>query len=182
MSEDTAQALKIFTASWCQHWQDSLGHGPLSSELYGIPSPCVITTSGEQVFWQPQPFQPAADLRAVGQALDIEIQPSVSAFYTTQFAGEMTARFDGLDLQLSQVWSPDDFSRTQENLIGHLLMKRRLKQTPTLFIATTGTDLDVVSVCNLTGAVVLERLGSKQRQSLANSLYDFLAQLQPVIS
>ncbi|SFN09724.1 SecY interacting protein Syd [Izhakiella capsodis] len=182
MYEDTAQALKNFTTSWCQHWQDTLGHDPLSAELYGIPSPCVIATSGEQVFWQPQPFQPLADLTAVARALDIEIQPSVNAFYTTQFAGEMSARIGDLELQLSQVWSLDDFSRTQENLIGHLLMKRRLKQTPTLFIATTITDLDVISVCNLTGEVISEQLGTKERRKLVDSLPDFLSRLQPVIA
>ncbi|PIJ49052.1 SecY-interacting protein [Erwinia sp. OLTSP20] len=181
MSEDTTQALKIFTASWCQHWLDTRGHDPLSADLYGIASPCITASCGEQVYWRPQPFQPPADLSAVGRALDILVHPAVNAFYTTQYAGEMSARAGTLNVQLSQVWSPDDFDRTQENLIGHLLMKRRLRQSPTLFIATTDNELDIVSVCNLTGAVFLESLGTRQQQKLAESLADFLSKLQVVI-
>lgn len=181
MPEATANALQTFTAAWCQHWQQTCGHGPVSEALYGIPSPCVMSTDDERVFWQPQPFEPAADLNGVARALEIELQPSVNAFYTTQYAGEMSAQFAGQPLVLSQVWSADDFARTQENLIGHLLMKRRLKQSPTLFIATTAAELEVISVCNLTGEVILETLGSKKRQILAETLENFLNELQPVI-
>lgn len=181
MPEATASALQTFTSDWCQLWQQRRGHGPCSAELYGIPSPCVLQTVGEEVFWQPQPFCPADDLSAVERALDIRIQPAVTAFYTTQFAGEMTALFAAQRLVLSQVWSPEDFVRTQENLIGHLLMKRRLKESPTLFIATTDAELDVVSVCNLSGEVILEQPGTKNRRILSESLEIFLNQLQPFI-
>ena len=92
----------------------------------------------------------------------------------------MQAMFDRQSITLLQVWSEDDFVRVQENLIGHLVMKRRLKQTPTLFIATTDSDLDVVSLCNLSGEVVLEKLGTPQRKVLAPDIQTFLNILQPV--
>ncbi|WP_240153684.1 SecY-interacting protein Syd [Erwinia amylovora] len=71
--------------------------------------------------------------------------------------------------------------RLQENLIGHLLMKRRLKQSPTLFIATTDSELEVISVCNMSGEVILEHLGTKKRQVIAPSIRNFLISLQPLI-
>ena len=68
----------------------------------------------------------------------------------------------------------------QENLIGHLVMKRRLKETPTLFIATTESDTEIVSVCNLSGEVVIEQPGVKKREVLSSGIETFLISLQPV--
>ncbi len=177
-----AIALKSFTGRWCQHWQEQCGHLPSSAELYGIASPCIVENRVDRVLWQPQPFVPEADLNAVERALEIRIQPSVSAFYTTQFAGEMSASFGQRALVLSQVWSWQDFNATQENLIGHLLMKRCLKQSPTLFIATTNEEAEVISVCNITNEVILEQPGNNKRAILVNSLENFLNQLNPVIN
>jgi SecY interacting protein Syd len=90
----------------------------------------------------------------------------------------MTATFGGKACTLLQTWSEEDYLRVQENLIGHLVMKRRLKQSPTLFIATTDSELEVISVCNLTGEVVLEQLGTEKRSLLAPDLEQFIAELQ----
>lgn len=54
--------------------------------------------------------------------------------------------------------------RLQENLIGHLIMKRRLKQTPTLFIAATESEQEIISLCNLSGEVILEQPGTKNER------------------
>ncbi len=90
-------------------------------------------------------------LDAVERAIDIQLQPQITAFYTTQFAGDMQASFGENQLTLLQVWSEDDFLRLQENLIGHLVMQRRLKQSPTLFIATTESEQEIISLSNLSG-------------------------------
>lgn len=179
MMVETAAALRNFTTNYCQEWQQTHGHAPASEALYSIPSSCIIATDETSVLWQPQPFTLPQNLDAVAHALDIEIQPAVVAWYTTQFAGDMAAHFATRELSLLQVWSEDDFIRVQENLIGHLVMKRRLKQAPTFFLATTQSELEVVSLCNLRGEVILEQLGTNKREILAENLPAFLNALHP---
>ena len=111
--------------------------------------------------------------------MDIVLRADIHPFYTTQFAGDMPAQFTGEALTLLQTWSEDDFRRVQENLIGHLVTQKRLKLSPTLFIATREDELEVISVCNLSGEVVLEKLGTRQRAVLAPTLSDFLSRLEP---
>lgn len=180
MIDETSQALRDFSQRYCDLWLQESGHAPASTEHLGIPSPCITATHQDEVWWLPQPFSAAQNLDAVERALDIRLQPSVVAFYTTQFAGDMRGTFAGKKVSLVQVWSENDFLRVQENLIGHLVMKQRLKHAPTLFIATTESELEVISVCNLSGQVVVEQLGTKKQQILAPSLKNFLISLQPV--
>ncbi|MEM6052534.1 SecY-interacting protein [Erwinia sp. P7711] len=177
MIEQTAQALTDFTRKYCDDWIRECGHPPASAELLGVPSPCVQQTNEEDLFWLPQPFTLAQNLEAVERAVELRIQPSVVAWYSSQFAGDMSVTFGELSCTLLQTWSEEDFLRVQENLIGHLVMKRRLKQSPTLFIATTSSELEVISVCNLSGEVVLEQLGTKQRTLLAPDLEQFITEL-----
>ncbi|MFO5458184.1 SecY-interacting protein Syd, partial [Klebsiella pneumoniae] len=56
MDHQTAEALRAFTQRYCAVWQQQRHSLPRSEELYGVPSPCVVDTQGEAVFWQPQPF------------------------------------------------------------------------------------------------------------------------------
>ncbi|WP_417312895.1 SecY-interacting protein [Enterobacter sp.] len=181
MDIETANALAAFTTRYCDAWQETKGTWPQSADLYGVPSPCVITTLDDSVIWQPKSFPVGQSVNAVERAMDIVVQPALHAFYTTQYAGDMTARFDGLTLTLLQTWSEDDLQRVQENLIGHLVTQKRLKLSPTLFIATLDSELDVISVCNLSGEVVKETIGTRNRDVLAPSLADFLNRLEPVL-
>lgn len=179
--QQTVDALREFTARYCDAWQQRTGHAPASQALYGVPSPCIIATQADEVWWQPQPFTLPASLEAVERALDITLQQDIAAFYTAQFAGDMAARFGQRELSLLQVWSEEDFLRLQENLIGHLIMKRRLKQTPTLFIAATESEQEIISLCNLSGEVILEQPGTKKREVLSENIQNFLKSLQVVI-
>lgn len=179
MESDVQQALRTYTTRYCADFQALNGTLPASEELYGVPSPCVVASFDNNVLWQPMPYTGEAQLGGVEKALDIRLQPDVHHYYTTQFAGDMPSWFDGLALTLLQLWSEQDALRAQENLIGHLVTQKRLKLSPTLFIATLEDDLDVVSVCNLTGNVLRERLGVKQRKVLAPNLASFIAALTP---
>lgn len=124
---------------------------------------------------------PGTNVNAVERAFDIVIQPTIHTFYTTQFAGDMHAQFGDIKLTLLQTWSEDDFRRVQENLIGHLVTQKRLKLPPTLFIATLEEELEVISVCNLSGEVCKETLGTRKRTHLASNLAEFLNQLKPLL-
>ncbi|MCL6744118.1 SecY-interacting protein [Kosakonia sp. R1.Fl] len=181
MEKETAHALKAFTERYCNAWHAQRDSWPQSEELYGIPSPCIISSTDKYVIWQPKPFVPERNVNPIEQAMEIVVQTPLHTFYTTQFAGDMTARFGELTLTLLQTWSEDDFVRMQENLIGHLVTQKRLKLSPTLFIATLDSELDVISLCNLSGEVVKETLGTRQRTVLAPSLAAFLDQLEPVV-
>ena len=181
MDIETANALKAFTTRYCEAWHQKHDTWPQSEELYGVPSPCIITTLDDTIIWHPQPFTAEQNVNAVERAMDLVVQPAVHSFYTTQLAGDMRARFDNETLTLLQTWSEDDFQRVQENLIGHLVMQKRLKLAPTLFIATLESDLDVISVCNLNGEVIKETIGTRKRGILAPSLAEFLNRLEPVL-
>ncbi len=68
MDHQTAEALRAFTQRYCAAWQQQRNSLPRSEELYGVPSPCVVDTQGEAVFWQPQPFSLAQNISAVERA------------------------------------------------------------------------------------------------------------------
>lgn len=175
------RALRQLTQRYVDGFQAKTGHAPQSSELYGVASPCVVESRDESVLWLPRYFDEQRDLHKVEQALEITLHPSIHQFYASQYAGDIPIRFAGLDLLLVQVWSEDDFIRLQENLISHLFTQKKLKLAPTAFIATLDSELEIVSVCNITGEVILEEFGSKKRCHLADSLEAFLAQAEVIV-
>ncbi|MDR0218200.1 MAG: SecY-interacting protein [Enterobacteriaceae bacterium] len=182
MTFNVTDALSDFTRRYVELWQQETGLPPASHDLYGIPSPCIERTGEQSVYWLPRPFSAPDKLNKVENALDIHLQAPIHDYYTLQLAGDMTANFDGLALSLIQVWSEDDFIRLQENLIGHLVTQKRLKLSPTVFIGTTDSDMGLISVCNLTGQVILEQFGSSERKRLAADLATFLSALNPALT
>lgn len=181
MQNEVQQALASFSARYCEAWRQQRGSLPVSEEYIGISSPCIVSTHPDAVEWQPQPFTPEDSLGAVEKALDIVIQPDAHAFLCKPVRWRHGRAHDELALTLLQAWSQDDFRRVQENLIGHLVTQKRLKLSPTVFIATLDSELDVISLCNLTGEVVRETLGTRKRRVLAPSLSAFLNQLDPLV-
>jgi SecY interacting protein Syd len=81
---------------------------------------------------------------------------------------------------LVQPWNDEDFERLQENMVAHVMMLRRLKLPLTLFLATVPNELQVISLDNESGAVLLEQLGQPKRWILADSLAEFLQRLSPL--
>ncbi|MBI6548931.1 SecY-interacting protein [Xenorhabdus lircayensis] len=181
MSFNVTEALSDFTRRYIELWQEKTGFPPASSDLYGIPSPCIERKGEGVVHWLPQSFSIQEKLSKVEAALEIRLQDSIHDYYMMQLAGDMTASFEGQNFSLIQLWSEDDFIRLQENLIGHLVTQKRLKLSPTVFIGTTDSDMGLISVCNLTGQVILEQFGSHERTTLSADLASFLSVLNPVM-
>ena len=85
---------------------------------------------------------------------------------------------NGLDFDA--IWNSEDYERLRANLIGHALGRIKLKQPLSLFFGCTHPEEYVLSINNSSGQVMLEQPGKKANDCIAESLADFLNQLQPI--
>ncbi|MDN4500915.1 SecY-interacting protein [Alteromonadaceae bacterium BrNp21-10] len=147
------------------------------------PSPCVISTDNndDQSCWLPVRKTKTTAFDNLEQAVKLTLHPDIKAFYSRYYSDPLNANSSRGALQLLQVWNDDDFERLQTNLIGHILMKQRLRQPVTLFFALTDEDDFILSVDNASGEVLLEQVGQKAREVLSPNLATFIQSLQPLI-
>ncbi|WP_165872769.1 SecY-interacting protein [Celerinatantimonas diazotrophica] len=175
--QNTVDALDQLISQAEQYWQQ-VGYPQVEYDAQW-PSPCQCSdVVHNRVYWHPVLREKPLDLSATEDALDLSFHPSVKVFYSRYYSETMIVRFNQQKFALVQVWNDDDGVRLQENLIAHILMKRRLKHPETLFIASAEDEMQIVSVVNQTGEVILETLGKKQDKLLASSLGEFLSQLK----
>ncbi|WP_392561169.1 SecY-interacting protein [Orbus sturtevantii] len=179
MNKTQSNCLILFTEHYIDIWQNTTKHAPISSELYGVPSPCIIDTIDLAVLWLP--IRPSPHSLAIAEEVaNIRIHDSAHLFYGTQYAGDMQAQWHDLSLSLIQVWSDDDFSRLEQNIIAHLMMQKKLKRRPTIFIATTNDEAEIIAIDNKTGNIILEKLITNETKVLASDLDTFLSNLTPI--
>lgn len=145
------------------------------------PSPCYQgeANNQEEVAWLPVRQATPATFSNVEEAMGIRLNADYCSFFSRYYSDNLTATAPQGQCELLQVFNSDDLVRLQQNLIGHLLMKKRLKQEPTLFFALTDEEDYVLSVLNRTGEVVLEQVGRPPKDVIAESLGAFISSLSP---
>lgn len=141
-----------------------------------LASPCYTGDGreGEPCSWQPVPMQGDYGFANIESALQITLNEQFCKYFTTYWSFNLLVQAEQGRCELLQVCSESDFARLQENLIGHLLMKQRLKQPPTLFFGLTDEDDFILSVDNASGEVVLEQVGKLPSRCLAPDLATFI--------
>lgn len=157
-------------------------------------SPCEISLetgnnnhsflSTGEVFWQPINIETEQKLNFdnVETALELILHPDVNTYFTTLYSESLDATCEDGNLTLLFAWNKNDFLRLQENLIGHILMKQRLKQEETIFFAVTDEEDIIISINNNNGTVWVERVGCKPHKKLADSLAQFISKLVPKVN
>lgn len=153
------------------------GHRPMIQHDPNYPSRCEIgdADNAGNIQWQAVVRTPQQGLEDLAKALEVTFPPALHAYYGAVYAGNIQAKFDGNDIELLQVWNDDDFVNLQQNITGHVLMKRRLKQDDTVFIGLTDRDDLLISVKLNSGEVCLEYVGKPTHHVLAKDIESFLA-------
>lgn len=144
-----------------------------------VESPCQYgeVTGDQQVKWWPVLRGECQDFSHLEHGLEFSLHADLQAFYGHSYGGGLKVRHQRGHAELLMVWHQEDFNRLQQNIIAHILMKRRLKQRETVFFAVTDDDDIMLSVLNETGEVYLEHAGCEVKEQLAGSLAAFLQQL-----
>lgn len=143
-------------------------------------SPCEVGSADANgmIQWQATRRSPTGSLTDLAAALEVEFPQALNEYYGAFFAGAITAKINQHSVELLQAWNEDDFDLLQQNITGHVLMKRKLKQEPTVFIGLTDQDDLLVSVLISSGEVCLEYVGKKPHHTLAANLEEFIAALE----
>jgi len=185
-----ANALLNFSNDFSKQHHQQFGYLPIIERDELWPSPCEQGTHDDNHnYWQPVAVndeqQDDGSLEKlsfanVESALELEIHQDVKTYFTTIFSSDIEAKCDEGKLSLLFAWNREDFDRLQENIIGHILMKQRLKQSETVFFAVTDEEDMIISIDNANGEVWVERVGCKPHKKLSDSLTAFIAQLTPV--
>lgn len=181
------QVLRQFSRNYLDAFSQAHGHLPLVETDEDWISPCEQGKANEnESYWQPVEIaqldqQQTLTFDNVESALEINLHPDIITYFTTLYSESINASSEDGKLSLLFAWNFDDFQRLQENIIGHILMKRKLKQAETIFFAVTDAEDIIVSLDNASGEIWAERVGCKPHKKLANSLADYISQLTPEV-
>jgi len=156
------------------------GQYPLMEHDEQWPSPCEMTDTlvNGQIQWQAVEKNPKTDMENLSGALGVTFPEQIGEFYGSFYADNIMVSSPWGQLILLQAWSETDYDQLQQNITGHVLMKQKLKHDETVFIALTQEDDLLVTVENCTGSVWLEYVGKRPHQKIADSVAEFLAQVE----
>jgi len=177
---ELTQSLLLFSKNYLFEYQERYQHLPLIEKDEQWPSPCLVSNFDEEhQHWQPCEADEKLTFDNVEQALELTIHDDFKTYFTTIFSDTLDASCDEGALSLLFAWSKEDFQRLQENVIGHILMKKKLKQAVTLFFALTDDENMILTLDNDTGEVWVEKVGKKAHKKVASSLTEFIKTLKP---
>lgn len=179
---NTTQALAQFAQDYTKACENETGKLPQVTFDESWRSPCEVSDSldDEKVSWEPFVQTTPFNFSDIENALEFTLHHSVKDFYSHLFSGFLYGQWQTHQLVLIQCWNDDDIKRLCENIIGHILMQRKLKQSHTVFIGSVINSEKMLCVDNASGEVVLETPGNDKREVVADSLVDFLEQLTPL--
>ncbi|GLX86783.1 protein Syd [Thalassotalea loyana] len=159
------------------------GHKPYIEKDDEWPSPCICgERDSENDYWQPAPIKDSLTFANVEEALGVKLHPSVVEYFTSIYSEPVPAKTEDGLLELLFAWNIDDFDRLQRNIIGHVLMKQKLKQPVTIFFAVTDVDDIILSVDNESGEVWAEKVGKKPHKKIASSMAEFLENIENYVA
>ena len=173
-------ALLEFSEKYIKAYEQAEVALAIEFDVYGS-SPCITRSSGDTAIWQPTQQDMYLDFTDLERGMEVLVHDDFVDYFCCLWSDHLNANAARGGLQLLMVWNQDDFIRLQENLIAHLLMKRRLGQRDTLFFAQTEDENFILSILNETGEVVLEPVGQEPREVLAKNLTEFIGALTPVV-
>jgi len=179
-----SESLQAFAQDYITEYKNSYQTLPLTLLDKNDPSPCeqqiiISADTEDKVHWQPQIINDDISFTDVESALELTFHPDIKTYFSTLYSESMSATCDDGALSLLFAWNLDDFKRLQENLIGHVLMKQKLKQNITLFFGITDEEDMILSLMNDTGEIWVERVGCEPVKKIADSLADFIEQITP---
>ena len=178
-------ALTKFHKSYAQAFLDRLGEQP-RCYAHGRPSPCLVDgqdlDNDEPVLWQWASREAAANFDNLSHAMEFELHGDINDFYGNGFAGPLQFDSPWGEGELIQPWNEDDFVLLQQNLLGHLMMKKQLKQGQTWFVGLIGDDEEMLTINNDDGSVWREVAGNVPHERLADNLAEFIAKLSPRVA
>ncbi|WP_299787591.1 SecY-interacting protein [uncultured Shewanella sp.] len=180
-------ALDNFLKKYHQAYIDRLGESPRYYPQ-GENSVCIEgefdtdSSTDETVTWRPVKRDETGTFSNVDSALEITLRSEIDDFYGAYFSAPLLFDSKWGDGELLQVWNDTDFEYLQQNIIGHLMMKRKLQQPPTWFIGVLGDGDRMLTVDNSDGSVWIEIPGEQPCEKLGDSLNEFIASLTPRVA
>ena len=140
------------------------------------PSPCEdeedVRYGFRMVKWLPLRRDTVQSFSDLEKAVELKIHADVWIFYGSYFSNNITIKVNDMRVELLQAWNDDDFERLQQNIIGHLLMKQRLRQAPTIFVGLAEKEEEFLSIDNSDGSVWIEAVGKVAHTKIADNLHD----------
>ena len=183
-------ALENFLQNYRLAYQESLDDFPRCYP-HGEDSDCIQgdwdLSLDEPVTWLPVSRltlseDGPADFSNVEHALELTLWRDINEFYGHFYAAPLMFHSPWGTGELLQAWNAQDFQHLQQNIIGHLMMKKKLKQAPTWFIGVLDEGDKMLIVDNQDGSVWIEVPGDVPREKLADNLAAFIAKLAPRVA